>query len=111
MPALANHPDKEQLGRSPTDTALEKPLAGRKDLENAPSCCAMTTAAGLRGARFAAAAALKQCDVLLAGHRAGVVGIDYVNTGTCVARQCEQVNPLPVQEPESDGAGVVRHIK
>jgi len=53
---------------------------------------------------FAASAALQQGDVLFAGHRAGVVGVDDVNTGACVTRQCEQINALAAQKPESDGA-------
>ena len=66
--------------------------------------CVKATPQRSTGCSFAAPAALQQGDVLLAGHRAGVVGVNDVNTGACVTRQCEQVNALPVQQPESDGA-------
>ena len=66
--------------------------------------CFTATSQRLIKGGFAASAALQQGDVLLAGHRTGVVGVDNVNTGACVTRQGEQVNALAVQQPESDGA-------
>ena len=104
MPALANHPGKEQLGRIPTDAGLEKPLVGRKEPENAPSCCVMTTPLRSQRPGFAAATALQQVDVLLASCRDGVEGVDNVNNDASVGRKRQQVVSLPVQQREGDGA-------
>ena len=48
------------------------------------------------------ASALQQCNVLLTTDCAGIVAVDHIHTGACIACQCQQVNTLSVQQSECD---------
>ena len=90
--------------RIQTDWLGQKRHGSGKGAEKVHRRCVFATLQRSTGRRFTAATALEEGDVLLTGHRAGVISVYDVNTGTCVTRQCEQVNALALKQPESDGA-------